>query len=195
MLINKLVVFSFDLGSPYGYLAAERVARGILGVQPEFEPVLLGAIFRYRGRGSWAQTEQRERNLAEIEARACRYGLPPFAWPNGWPGDGLAAMRAATWAKRRGAGAEFALAAYRRAFVDGDALTVDVLAGAAASIGLPGDELHAAVADPEIKAKLRETTDAAWSVGVRGVPTVRVGDAVFYGDDELERAAEAARAG
>src|SRR5919197_322599 len=157
LLIDKLVTFSFDLGSPYGYLAAERVARGILGVQPEFEPVLLGAIFRYRGRGSWAQTEQRERNLAEIEARACRYGLPPFAWPNGCPGDGLAAMRAATWAKRRGAGAEFALAA------------------------------------SEIKAKLRETTDAAWSVGVRGVPTVRVGDAVFYGDDELERAAEAAR--
>jgi 2-hydroxychromene-2-carboxylate isomerase len=104
-------------------------------------------------------------------------------------------MRAATWAKQRGAGAEFALAAYRRAFVDGHALTFDVLAGAAAGIGLPGDELRAAVADPEIKAKLRETTDAAWSVGVRGVPTVRVGDAVYYGDDELERAAEAVRAG
>ena len=195
MLISKLAIFSFDLGSPYAYLATERVAAGILGVEPTFEPVLLGAIFRYRGRGSWAQTEQRERNLAEVAARARRYGLPPFAWPEGWPGDGLAAMRAATWAAQLGAGVPFALAAYRRAFVDGDALTVDVLAGAAASIGLPGDELHAAVADPEIKAKLRETTDAAWSVGVRGVPTVRVGDAVFYGDDELERAAEAARAG
>jgi 2-hydroxychromene-2-carboxylate isomerase len=194
LLIDKLVIFSFDLGSPYGYLAAERVARGILGVQPEFEPVLLGAIFRYRGRGSWAETDQRDRNLAELAERASRYGLPPFAWPHGWPGDGLAAMRAATWACQRGAGPAFALAAYRRAFVDADALTVDVLVQAARSAGLPGDELPDAIADPQIKARLRATTDAAWSAGVSGVPTVRVGDRLFYGDDQLERAAEAMRA-
>ena len=195
MLIDKLVVFSFDLGSPYAYLASERVAAGILGVQPTFEPVLLGAIFGYRGRGSWAQTDARDRNLAEIEQRARRYGLPAFVWPDGWPGDGLAAMRAATWAARLGAGVPFALAAYRRAFVDGVALTLDVLAETADSVGLLGDELRAAVADPEIKAALRATTDAAWSAGVSGVPTVRVGDALYYGDDQLERAAAAVRSG
>jgi 2-hydroxychromene-2-carboxylate isomerase len=193
LLIDKLVVFFFDLGSPYAYLATERVAAGILGVEPVLEPVLLGAIFGYRGHGSWSQTDARAANLAEIERRARSYGLPPFAWPEGWPGDGLAAMRAATWAQERGAGLAFARAAYRRAFADGDALSVDVLAEAAATAGLDGDELRAAIASPEIKAKLRATTDAAYAAGVHGVPTMRVGDALFYGDDRLEEAAAAVR--
>jgi 2-hydroxychromene-2-carboxylate isomerase len=193
LLIDKLVVFSFDLGSPYGYLAAERIADGVLGVEPRWEPVLLGAIFAYRGRGSWSQTDARESNLTEIDRRARSYGLPPFAWPEGWPGDGLAAMRAATWAAERGRAQEFALAAYRRAFVDGDALCVEVLVEAAASAGLPSAQLSTAIADPDLKAKLRATTDAAYAAGVTGVPTVRVGDAIFYGDDQLERAAEAAK--
>lgn len=195
MLINKLVVFSFDLGSPYAYLAAERVAAGILGAEPLWEPVLLGAIFGYRGRGSWSQTDAREDNLAEIRRRARRYGLPPFAWPEGWPGDGLAAMRAATWAGHRGAGARFALAAYRRAFVDGVALTTDVLAQVAGAVGLSSPELRDAIAEPQIKAALRQTTDAAYAAGVTGVPTLRIDGEVFYGDDELEAAAAALRGG
>jgi 2-hydroxychromene-2-carboxylate isomerase len=195
LLIDKLVVFSFDLGSPYGYLAAERIAAGVLGVEPRWEPILLGAIFRYRGRGSWSQTDAREGNVADIEARASRYGLPPIVWPDGWPGDGLAAMRAATWAADNGAAQRFALAAYREAFRTGAVLTVDTLAAVADSVGLPGAQLATAIADPDLKATLRATTDAAYAAGVTGVPTVRVGDAVFYGDDQLERAADAAGRG
>jgi 2-hydroxychromene-2-carboxylate isomerase len=192
LLIDKLVVFSFDLGSPYAYLAAERVAAGVLGVEPTFEPVLLGAIFAYRGRGSWSQTDARERNVAEIERRASGYGLSPLAWREDWPPNGLAAMRAATWAAQQGAGAQFALAAYRRLFVDGaDLADVDVLAEIAAGVGLPGAQLRDAIARPDVKAALRATTDAAYAAGVTGVPTVRVGDALFYGDDQLERAAAA----
>lgn len=192
MLAIKLATLYFDLGSPYAYLAAERVAAGVLGTQAEFQPVLLGAIFGYRGRGSWAHTEARERNLAEIERRTRRYGLPAFDWPEGWPGDGLAAMRAATWAAQLGAGEPFALAAYRHAFVDGVALTVDALADVADGVGLSGAQMREAIGDPQIKAALRAATDGAWAAGVSGVPTLRIGDALFYGDDQLERAAAAA---
>ena len=88
----------FDLGSPYAYLALER-AGSVLGQAPELEPVLLGAIFRWRGRGSWARTDQRSVGMTEVERRARRYGLPSLVWPPAWPTDGLAAMRAATWAR------------------------------------------------------------------------------------------------
>jgi 2-hydroxychromene-2-carboxylate isomerase len=192
LLVIKLATLYFDLGSPYGYLAAERVAAGILGGPAEFEPILLGAIFHYRGRGSWSETDARDDNLAELAQRTRQYGLAPFAWPDGWPGDGLAAMRAATWASRLGAGERFALAAYRRAFVDGNALTVGVLAEVADEVGLDGAALPDAIADPEIKAALRAATDGAWEAGVSGVPTLRLGDALFYGDDRLEAAAAAA---
>jgi 2-hydroxychromene-2-carboxylate isomerase len=39
------------------------------------------------------------------------------------------------------------------------------------------------------KDRLRAATDEAYERGVRGVPTVAVGDQLFYGDDRLEAAA------
>lgn len=181
---------SFDLGSPYAYLAVDRAER-VLGAPVELEPVLLGGIFRLRGSGSWSQTPAREERIAELEARAARYGLPPLRWPPGWPGDGLTAMRAATWARREGLGEPFARAAFGHAFARGEDIHgPEALAAIAAEVGLDGAALPAAVADPEIKAALRATTDAAWEAGVRGVPTLRSpGGRLYYGDDRLEEAA------
>jgi 2-hydroxychromene-2-carboxylate isomerase len=183
----------FDLGSPYSYLATERAAK-VLGVEPELEPILLGAIFEYRGHGSWSQTESRDWNVGEVERRAGDYGLPAVAWPPGWPPNTLRAMRAATWAKRLGRVREFAMAAYRHAFVDGrDLAEIEVVAEAAADAGLPADELRDAIQDPAVKDSLRRATEAAWQAGVAGVPSVRVGSAVYYGDERLEEAAAALR--
>src|SRR5262249_44749860 len=52
-----------------------------------------------------------------------------------------------------------------------------------------------AIADPAIKAALRTATDHAWASGVSGVPTVRAGGALFYGDDALASAARRTRPG
>lgn len=188
-----------DLGSPYAYLAVER-APAVLGVAPELVPVLLGAIFRRRGWGSWAATGERAPRIADLEARAARHGLPPFAWPAGWPANGLAAMRAATWARREGALDAFARAAFRRQFVAGaDVADLAVLERAASDAGLDPGAMRAAIATQEIKDALRAETDAAWEAGVRGIPTLRVGDELLYGDDRLEdaarRCAERRRAG
>jgi 2-hydroxychromene-2-carboxylate isomerase len=38
---------------------------------------------------------------------------------------------------------------------------------------------------------LRATTERAWADGVRGVPTLRVGEQLFFGDDRIEEAAAA----
>jgi 2-hydroxychromene-2-carboxylate isomerase len=184
----------YDLGSPYAYLAVERAER-VLGVAPVLRPVLLSAIFAARGHGSWSQTPARTEGVAEIERRAAAYGLPPVRWPPGWPPDTLAAMRVAVWAERRGRGAPFARAAFRRAFAAGDDLgDVGVLAAAAAEAGLPPDDLAAAIADPAVKDDLRARTEAALALGVRGVPTLRAGGRLLYGDDRLEEAAPRDRA-
>jgi 2-hydroxychromene-2-carboxylate isomerase len=39
--------------------------------------------------------------------------------------------------------------------------------------------------------RLRAATEEAYDRGVRGVPSVAVGDQVFWGDDRLEEAAAA----
>lgn len=179
-----------DLASPYGYLAAERAER-VLGRPVVFAPILLGAIFALRGHGSWAHTPSRDAHVAEIERRAARYGLPPLRWPARWPANSLQAMRAAVWARDQGAGRPFVLAAYRRAFAHGgDLADRATLLDVGASVGLDARALDAAIDDPAVKLALREATDAAWKAGVAGVPTLRLGGELHYGDDRLDAAAE-----
>jgi 2-hydroxychromene-2-carboxylate isomerase len=182
-------VLYFDLGSPYAYLALAR-AESVLGVKPELQPVLLGAIFARRGFGSWAHTPAREGRIAEIERRARRYGLPPLRWPAEWPGNGLVAMRCAIWAGAHERGEAFARAVFERQFVEGaDIADLDMLLGCARDADLDAAALRRALGEPALKQSLHEASDRAWEVGVRGVPTLRVGQ-LFYGDDQLELAAD-----
>lgn len=186
--------FFVDVGSPYAWLAAERVERGELGPEVVWEPVLLGAVFAARGWGSWSLTDARAEGIEEVERRASAYGLELVRWPEPWPGNTLLAMRCAVAADARGAGRAFLLAALRAGFVDGrDLSDPAAVADVASAVGIEGEALLAAASAPEVKAALRERTDAAIALGVRGVPSVVVGDQAFWGDDRLEDAAAALR--
>ena len=131
--------------------------------------------------------------MAEVERRAAEYGLPPLAWPEPWPGNTLIAMRVATFAKQTGRTVSFALAAFRQAFAAGRDLTdpENVLI-AAAACELHPRALEKAIQTDGVKNALREATDRAGDRGVKGVPALVVGDQVFWGDDRLEEAVEAA---
>lgn len=186
-------VFYFDLGSPFAWLAAERVHE-ILPSPPLWQPVLLGALFKRFGRDSWARTAERATGIAEVERRAAERDLPPLRWPDPFPTNTLLAMRAATFAAQTGRAAAFSLAAFRQAFCAGRDLADPewvLMAGAAAE--LHPRALQAAVARQQVKDELRRATGEAGDLGVRGVPTVRVGDDLFWGDDQLEQAAAAVR--
>ncbi|MGN6258696.1 MAG: 2-hydroxychromene-2-carboxylate isomerase [Solirubrobacterales bacterium] len=194
--MSERAVFYYDLGSPYAYLSAERIS-GLFteaGLeQPEWQPVLLGGLFRRFDRGSWAETPARAEGMAEIERRAAEYGLPPIVWPKPWPNNGLVAMRAATFAKQTGRTIAFSLAAFRQAFAAGrDLSDVDNVAIAGAACELHPRALLKAVETEAVKGALREATDRAGDLGVEGVPAVAVGEEVFWGDDRLEDAVEAA---
>ena len=181
----------FDLGSPYAYLAIER-AESVLGRPPTLIPVLVGAIFGWRGHGSWALTDQRAAGMAEIERRAREYGLPSMVWPPDWPANALSAMRCATWAARQRRLQDFAVIVGRRQWTEGaDIADLDVLAACAGEAGLDAAEMLDAIRAPELKEQLRATTERAWADGVRGVPTLRVGEQLFFGDDRIEEAAAA----
>jgi 2-hydroxychromene-2-carboxylate isomerase len=183
--------FYFDLGSPYAYLAAERIHE-VVPEQIRWQPVSLGGIFKLTGRSSWSlgDPERRQSGMAEVERRALAYGLPSVRWPEPWPGNYLTAMRAAIFADKRGAGREFALQAFRGAFQKGyDLSTPERVFEVARDAGLDPREVQDATSDPEIKLALREATEAAHALGVFGVPTVAVGAELFWGDDRLGDAA------
>jgi 2-hydroxychromene-2-carboxylate isomerase len=183
--------FYYDLGSPYAWLAAERI-HALLPVVPVWQPILLGGIWQQTGGGSWARTDKREEGMREIERRASDYGLLAVKWPDDWPTNTLKAMRAAVFAQQAGRAVAFSLAAFRQAFAAGrDLADVDNVLIAAAACELHPKAVLKGIELQSTKDRLRQATQEAYDRGVRGVPSVVVRGEVFWGDDRLEEAAAA----
>jgi 2-hydroxychromene-2-carboxylate isomerase len=187
--------FLYDFNSPYAYLASARVDR-ILGDGAQWQPISFAFVLRATGKTPWSFTEQREPGIRECERRAQEYGLPPIRWSEGWPVQtySLLPLRAAYVAEEHGRLREFSHRAFAAFFADGRPLgDLDVVAQIADEAGVPAEALREGVERQEIKDRLRAATDAALAVGVTGVPSVIVGEHVFWGDDRLEDAAAAPR--
>lgn len=187
-------LFFFGAMSPYSWFAAERIGGLLPGA--EWRPVLAGALFRAAGRVTWGLTDERAAKISDCEARAREHGLGPIRWPEPWPTRDLAVARAMIVARDEGLLQPFALAAMRLSFREGVDLgeTAAVLEAARRS-GLDPPLLAERIEHLAIKLALREATEEATSRGVIGVPTVAVGEELFWGDDRLEEAAAAVRAG
>jgi 2-hydroxychromene-2-carboxylate isomerase len=185
----------FFLGamSPYSWFAAERISR----VLPDasWRGVLAGAVFKANDRVSWGLTERRDQGIADCEARAKAHGLGPIRWPDPWPTSDLLVARAMVYAESRGLLERYALSAMRLCFLEGQDLgEMESVLGAGERVGIERAELETALADREIKHRLRAQTDEVLALGVFGVPTVVVGTELFWGDDRLEDAAASYRA-
>ena len=179
------VAFYYDLASPDAYLAAERVV-GVLGTVPEFVPVRIGSV------GGFRCAEEEAIYRSEFERRAAARELMPIRWPEPFPADTEWAMLVATFAKQTGRVVAYSMAAFRQAFAAGRDLGERdwVLVAAAAAELHPASVIKAA----ELRGtrrRLDEATATARAAGVRDVPAVRVGAAVFHGDEALEAAAGA----
>lgn len=184
-------VFYYDAFSPYAYMAAERIDRLI--PQADWRPIEAFALFELNGRKSWVFSDERTARMAEVEQRAAGYGLPPILWPDRFPADLHGLATAATVAKRAGRERELALGVWRAIYASGvDASTPRELGRIATEAGLDPDHLLHAMHEPEAEDELRARIEEAHRLGVPGVPAVVVDGEVFWGDDRLAEAAEAA---
>ena len=191
-------VFYYDFSSPYSYLAAERIS-GLFAEadaeQPEWQPISFGHVLKHSGRRPWSFEEDRSADFEEIQRRADERGLPKVVYPEGWPIDdySLNPIRAATYAKESGRVVSFSLAAFRQVFAAGRSMKdVDNVLIAAAACELHPNALLKGMETKSVKERLRAATDEAIEAGLEGIPTVAVGDRLFWGDDRLEEAAAAA---
>ena len=102
-------------------------------------------------------------------------------------------MRVATFAKQTGRTVSFSLAAFRQAFAAGrDLSDPDNVLIAAAACELHPKALLKAVQTAVVKDALREATDRAAELGVAASPPWPSASEVFWGDDRVEEAVEAA---
>jgi 2-hydroxychromene-2-carboxylate isomerase len=198
--MSERASFYYDFSSPYSYLAAERIS-GLFaeaGVeQPEWQPISFGHLLQATGRRPWSFEEERRAHFAEIQRRADERGLPKIVYPDGWPVESysLNPLRAATYAKESGRVVSFSLACFRQVFAAGRVMSdVDNVLVAAAACELHPNAVLKGIETQSVKDKLRAATEEAIARGVEGIPTVAVSDQLFWGDDRLEDAVEAAAA-
>jgi 2-hydroxychromene-2-carboxylate isomerase len=198
--VTERATFYYDFSSPYSYLAAERIS-GLFAVaaleQPEWQPISFGHVVQAIGKTPWSMQPEgpNPADLEEIKRRASERGLPEVVYPSGWPVDNysLNPTRAAVYAKESGKVVSFSLACFRQVFAAGrDMSDVNNVLIAAAACELHPNAVLKGIETQSVKDKLRAATDRALALGVEGIPTIAVGERLFWGDDRLEEAVEAA---
>ena len=178
------VSWVFDVISPFAYLAFSRLEELPDGVELQLVPVLLAALLNHFGQRGPAEIPPKRRfTYRFVLWRARRLGLP-LRMPPAHPFNPLAALRLiiAAGSDRRAAGTVL-----RAVFGEGrDVTDPAVIADLAEQLGVANPQ--AALADPAIKQRLRDNTEWACARGVFGVPTVVIGEELFWGHDAIDMA-------
>ena len=178
------VSWVFDVISPFAYLAFPRLEELPAGVELEVVPVLLAALLDHFGQRGPAEIPSKRRfTYRFVLWRARRLGLP-LRMPPAHPFNPLAALRLIIAA---GSDSRAAGTVLRAVFGEGrDVTDPAVIADLAAQLAVADPQ--AALADPAIKQRLRDNTQWACSRGVFGVPTLVIGEELFWGHDAVDMA-------
>jgi 2-hydroxychromene-2-carboxylate isomerase len=180
------VSWVFDVISPFSYLAFPRLALLPPHAQLECVPVLLAGLLKHFGQVGPAEIPSKRRFTYRFALwRARRLGIP-MRMPPAHPFNPLAALRLviAAGSDRRAAGTVL-----DAVFRDGrDVSDPAVIADLARTLGVADPQKT--LADPAVKGRLRANTDWAISRGIFGVPTVMIGEELFWGHDAVDMALE-----
>ena len=159
--------------------AADDVLRALLAAEREvvLVPVLFAAILAARGQKGPAEIPgKREFTYRHVLWQARAAGVP-LTFPPSHPFNPIAALRLCIAA---GSTARAVDALFDWIWAQGRAgNSIQALAAVSQRLGVP----PAAPTADAVKAALRSNTDAALAAGVFGVPTLQVGDALFWGND------------
>ncbi|MGH8200724.1 MAG: 2-hydroxychromene-2-carboxylate isomerase [Steroidobacteraceae bacterium] len=173
------VAWYFDPISPYVYLQLADLDRLPPQVRLRPVPVLLPALLKHWGtKGPAEIPAKRIHTYRQCVWLARSRGLP-FRMPPRHPFNPLGALRLLC---ALGPSLEQARIACRFVFQDGgDPSTEEGLRELGRRLQVP--EPEALAATPSAKDKLRSNTDEALSHGVWGVPTLLIGQELFWGAD------------
>jgi 2-hydroxychromene-2-carboxylate isomerase len=177
-----------DYVSPNAYLAWNQLPKLAekYGFEIDAVPVLYAALLDASGTLGPGETPAKGRwMMKNVQRKAILLGLP-MQTPAYFPFNPVLALRMSllpleTPARHQLIDALFAAVWCRSLHLSEPAVAEQV----ANEIGLPGADLVAQASQAEIKALLRSQTDDAVKRGVFGVPTMEVGDELFWGYDDL----------
>ena len=181
----------FDFVSPFAYLQSEQLDSLGPRISIRYRPVLFAGLLGANG----------QKGPAEIPAKraftyrfciwqARRQGIA-LKFPPEHPFNPLPLLRLAIACD---CAPEAIHRIFRFVWADGRLPDLPIeWAELASALGVPDAETR--IATPEVKTELRRNTDEAIARGVFGVPTLAIGDAMFWGADATPMAADYVAAG
>ncbi len=181
----KHLRFTFDVISPYAYLAFERLPQVLQGISHtvDYQPVLLAGLLKHWGQKGPAEiAPKREWSYRQVTWLAHQLGLP-LQMPVPHPFNPLALLRLTLASSPAGLRpnrwvCEQVLRHVWR--TGGDPNEAGRIAALTQMLAPARDP-----ASPELKDELKAATADAASQGIFGVPTVEVDGRLFWGLDGL----------
>lgn len=172
-----MLTWYFDLVSPFAHLALPRVLA--LGRKVRLEPIVLGAVLAHWGQLGPAEiAPKRRQTYRQVQFQ----GGGALRFPPAHPFRSLEALRLVT-----ALGATEAAVTAAFGFIWGQGRDPVAEAEAfAAHLGVT--DPAALIAETGAKDRLRAATEAAIARGVFGVPTLAIGDELFWGADAMPMA-------
>ncbi len=181
----------YDYACPWAYLGSSRAEAYFrdLGVEIDFRPVHLARL-KEPGVGKPPELGPRKQANAANDIRHWAEAIGAEISPDArslYKSDTSLALRCALVAKDLGRFREFHYGTFRARWARArDIAQESVLQELIASAGLDPDTVLARARTPELEKRLTQETETAISRGVFGVPTILVGDQLFWGNDRFE---------
>ena len=193
MAVTSVEVF-FDCSSPWTYLGFHRLLALAeeLGIKIDWKPILVGGIFNsvnpsvYQSRENPVPAKQ-SYTRKDLQDWAHYCGLKILWPPTVFPVNSVKAMRGCIVAARFGKLVPFARGCFEAYWgADQDISQDAVLAVISRQAGLDPAAVAGSIAEPAVKAKLKDNTDEVIARGGFGSPTIFVGgDDMYFGNDRL----------
>ena len=180
--------FYFDYISSNAYLAWTQLPKltAKYGVAIEPVPVLFAGLLEAGGQLGPGEIPAKSVWMAKNNARKAALLGVPLKPPAFHPFNPLMSLRVSSLQIDAADRQRLIDALFRAVWVHGLHVSEPaVVESVADEVGLAGAELVAAAQQPECKARLRTQTDDAIARGVFGVPSMEVGDELFWGYDDF----------
>jgi len=181
----------FDFISPYSYLQSERLPALSPRLSIRYRPVLFGVLLSHHGHKGPAEIPaKRAFTYRQVLWLARKQGIP-LKFPPEHPFNPLPLLRLVIACD---CAPDAVQRIFRFVWRDGRLPDLPIeWAELTHDLGLP--DAAARIAEPAVKDQLRRNTDEAISRGVFGVPTLVIGNELFWGADATDMARDYVAAG
>ena len=195
--MSRQVTVFYALQSPWTYLgwARFRELAAQAAAEVDYRPIEMAPVFVASGGLPLARRppQRQAYRLMELRRWQQRLGVPLNLHPRHFPVDeALAARMVIAQARTGGDVGRLSQAMMTAVWAEErDLADRPTLLAIAAEQDLDGGALLEAAASAAVQAAYHANTEAAIAAGVFGVPTFRIGDELFWGQDRLDFVAAA----